>query len=64
MKRANFPKGWNEERVREVLRHYEQQSEDEAVAEDEDAAHAMIEVPRELVPAIRELIAKHEKGSV
>ena len=68
MKQTNFPNGWNEERVRQVLRHYEQQSEDEAVAEDEavfeDATHTMIEVPRELVPAVRELIAKHEKGSI
>lgn len=68
MKQTNFPKGWNEERVRQVLRHYEQQSEEEAVAEDEsvfdDTAHTIIEVPRELVPAIRELIAKHEKGSI
>ena len=64
MKQTEFPKGWNEERVRQILRHYEQQDEDGAVAEDEaafeDPTQTMIEVPRELVPAIRELIAKHE----
>jgi hypothetical protein len=60
--RARFPAGWDEQRVRRVLAHYEDQTEEEAVAEDEaayeDATQAMIEVPRELVPAVRELIAK------
>ena len=37
MKQPNFPQGWDEERVRRVLEHYEQQSEEEAVAEDEAA---------------------------
>ena len=32
-----FPPGWNEERVQRVLAHYESQTEDEAVAEDEAA---------------------------
>jgi hypothetical protein len=44
--------------------HYEQQTEEEAIAEDEAAfekdGEAVIEVPYELVPAIRELIAKHQ----
>jgi hypothetical protein len=68
MKQTEFPKGWNEERVRQVLSHYEQQGEDEAVSEDEaafeDPTQTMIEVPRELVPAIRELIAKHESAGI
>ncbi|CAB1072079.1 hypothetical protein D1AOALGA4SA_1433 [Olavius algarvensis Delta 1 endosymbiont] len=54
-------KGWDEERVQRVLDHYENQTEDEAVAEDEaaweDTSHTFIEVPNELVPAVRELIA-------
>ncbi len=48
--------------MRDVLEHYEQQSDDEAVAEDEAAyestTHTVMEVPVELVPEIRELIAK------
>ncbi len=32
-----FPKGWDEARVRDVIEHYESQTEDEAVAEDEAA---------------------------
>ena len=45
-----------------MLAHYEEQTEEEAVAEDEasleDATQTVMEVPKELVPAIRELIAK------
>lgn len=65
MKKNHFPPGWDEERVKRVLAHYEQQSEDEAVAEDEAAYESndqtMIEVPNELVPAVRELITKRNK---
>lgn len=67
MKENRFPPGWDEARVQRVLRHYETQSEEEAVAEDEAAFEsevgAMIEVPNELVPAVRELIADHQKIS-
>lgn len=62
MKQPKFPKGWDEARVRQVLEYYEQQSDEEAVAEDEAAyestTHTVMEVPVELVPEIRELIAK------
>lgn len=62
-----FPPGWDEERVRRVLAHYESQSDAEATAEDEAAyeepAHAAMEVPVELVPAVRELIAKHRRSA-
>jgi hypothetical protein len=64
MRQHRFPPGWDEERVRKVLTHYEEQTEDEAVAEDEaafeDSTQTVMEVPNELVPAIRELIAKHK----
>ena len=42
MKQSKYPIGWDEERVRRVLEHYEQQPDEEAVAEDEAAyeAHA------------------------
>ena len=62
MKKQNeFPPGWNEERVKSVIAYYDQQTEDEAVAEAEEAlqneSSMLIEVPIELVPAVRELIA-------
>lgn len=60
-----FPPGWDEARVRRVLTHYEQQTEEEAVAEDEAAAEdetqTVMEIPTELVPAVRELIAKRQR---
>lgn len=62
MKQASFPPGWDEARVRRVLEYYEQQSDEEAVAEDEAAyestTHTAMEVPVDLVPAVRELLAK------
>lgn len=64
MKRNAFPPGWDKERVAKVLKHYETQTEEEAVAEDEAAfelsGQTFIEVPTELVPAVRELLAKHK----
>ena len=63
MKQSRFPPGWDEARVRSVLKHYQDQTEEEAVAEDEaafsNANQTVIKVPPELVPLIRELIAKH-----
>jgi hypothetical protein len=62
MKKGKFPPGWDEERVRRVLAHYGDQSEEEAVAEDEaafeNAKGTTMEVPLALVPAVRELLAK------
>ncbi len=62
MSQQSFPPGWDEERVKRVLAHYAQQGEEEAVAEDEAAFEKdrVMEVPYELIPAIRELIAKHQ----
>ncbi|HOZ47637.1 MAG TPA: hypothetical protein PLO37_12910 [Candidatus Hydrogenedentes bacterium] len=67
MKEDTFPPGWDKDRVREVLAHYEAQTEDEAVAEDEAAAEdpsqTLIEVPNELVAKVRELIARRATAS-
>ena len=64
MKQSRFPPGWDEKRVNDVLAHYESQTEEEAVAEDEAASEAagqtVMEIPTELVPKVRELIAKHK----
>ena len=65
MKQSGFPPGWDEERVRRVLDHYETQTEAEAVAEDEgtweEPSQTVMEIPRRLVPLVRELIAKHQE---
>lgn len=64
MSKNRFPEGWNDERVRRVLEHYDSQSDEESVAEDEDrldsSKHTVMEVPPELVPTIRSLIAKQQ----
>ena len=65
MKQSKFPSGWDEERVRRVLEHYEAQTEEEAVAEDEgtweESDQTVMEIPRRLVPLVRELLAKHQE---
>jgi hypothetical protein len=62
VKKQKLPRGWDEARIRKVLAHYEKQTEDEAAAEDEAAYEAegqtVMIVPTELVPAIRQLIAR------
>jgi hypothetical protein len=61
-KQNRFPPGWDEARVQRVLRHYEEQSDVEAVAEDEAAyrstATTVMKIPVKLVPAVRALLAK------
>jgi CHASE3 domain sensor protein len=64
MMKNRFPTGWNEKKVQEVIDHYENQTEEEALAEDEsafdDPSRTMMEIPKELVPIVRELIARYE----
>ena len=61
MKQSGLPQDWDEQRVQRVLAHYEYQTEDEAVAEDEAAFanQTFMEIPVELVPVVRELLAKY-----
>lgn len=62
MKPTKYPTGWNERKARKVLKHYESQTEDEAIAEDEAAFElkdqTVMVVPKRLVPAITRLIEK------
>ena len=64
MKQRIFPPEWDEEKVRRVIAYYERQSEDQALAEDEAAfqsqSQTLMEVPNELVPVVRQLIAKRQ----
>ena len=60
---TNFPPGWDEARVRRILEHYERQTAAEAAAEDEaafaDPGYATMLIPHELVPAVRDLLARY-----
>lgn len=59
-----FPEGWDEKKIQEVINHYENQSEDDAVAEDEKGFEkeneTFISVPKALLPEIRKLIADYD----
>ncbi|MDE0088640.1 MAG: hypothetical protein OXU23_23165 [Candidatus Poribacteria bacterium] len=63
MKQHIFPPGWNEKRVQDVIAYYDQQTEDEAVAEAEAAlqneSSTLMAIPTELVPTVLELIDRH-----
>jgi hypothetical protein len=58
-----FPPGWDEKRVRELIDYYENQTEEEAVAEHAAAVpgHTLMDVPHELVPIVRQLITGLER---
>ena len=66
MSANRFPPGWDEKRVLRVLEHYDSQTDEEALAEDEERldsnSHVVMEVPADLVAEIRELIAKRQSG--
>ncbi len=63
-RRNKFPPGWDEDRVRRGLAHYEEQAEEEALAEDEaafeDRTHTVMEIPVDLVPEVWKLLAGHK----
>ena len=63
---TKYPPGWDEQRVKRVLAHYEVQTDYQAVAEDEAAyestTHTAMEVPIDLVPAVRDLLGKRRAG--
>jgi hypothetical protein len=63
MSRTIFPEGWDEGKVQRVLAHYGEQTDDEALAEDEASiasSDTVMNVPRDLVPKVRELIARRQ----
>ena len=68
MKQSKLPQGWDLNRVEKVLKYYESQSEEDAVAEDQEAferpRQTVMEIPIDLVPIVRELIARTKKYEV
>jgi hypothetical protein len=66
MSDPRYPPGWDGTRVKRVLDHYESQTDEEAVAEDEaswdETSHTKMDVPVNLVSTVRELIAKNQQG--
>lgn len=65
MSQQRLPEGWDEDRVQRVIAHYENQSDEEAAAEDEafwaaQQGECLVSVPRPLVPAIEAIIQEYE----
>jgi hypothetical protein len=58
-----FPPNWDEQKVRRVLADYDGQTEEDALAEDEagiKSSETVMNIPHELVPKVREVIAKRQ----
>ena len=59
----NDSPGWDDERVQRLIQHYDSQSDEEAIAEDEaafdDPSHTVMTIPNELVPAVRAILADY-----
>ena len=62
MSDQKLPPGWDLERIRAVLQHYDAQDDEERAAEIEAAWEAegmtLMSVPTELVPEIRAILAR------
>ena len=64
MSETKLPEGWDEAKVRRVLAHYDEQTPEEALIEDEagvDSPETVMAVPYDLVPEVRQLIAKRQR---
>jgi hypothetical protein len=61
MNEQKFPPGWDAERVKKLIAHYDSLDDESLVAEDEAArelpGQTTVVVPVELMPAIREMLA-------
>jgi hypothetical protein len=65
MNDQTYPAGWDADRVKRLIDHYEHMSEDELIAEDEEVSaphpgQAVFTVPEELLPATRQLLAAYK----
>jgi hypothetical protein len=61
-----FPPGWDEKSVKDLIAHYENQTEDEEFADIEAAREAedvtLMAIPTELVPEVRALLARKQSA--
>jgi hypothetical protein len=64
MNKQKLPPGWDGDRIREVLDHYDSQDEDERAAEIKAAWEAegttLMSVPTDLVPEICAIISRKQ----
>jgi hypothetical protein len=67
MKKQQFPKGWDEQRVKQLIAELDARSDEEWVAADEAATtdaddQTVITVPTSLLPEIRRLLASRNSA--
>lgn len=67
MKKQKFPKGWDEQRVKQLIAELDVRTDEEWVAADEAADadaddQTVITVPTALLPEIRRLLASHKSA--
>ena len=57
-----YPKGWDRRKVRSLIAHYENQSDDQAIAQARAAYRgrksSLVEVPVKLLPQVRRILAR------
>ena len=68
MNKTEFPQGWDEAKVKKLIAHYENASENVLVTEDEAllevSGQTTMVIPDNLVPAVRDLIFKNTNEEV
>lgn len=67
MSEQRFPKGWDEQRVKQLITELDARTDEEWVAADEAATaeggdQVVITVPADLLPEIRRLLASHKSA--
>ena len=67
MNEQQFPKGWDEQRVKRLIAELDARTDEQWIAADEAGAanegdQAVITVPATLLPEIRRLLASHKTG--
>lgn len=62
-----YPPGWDASRVQKVINYYDSMTDDDLAAEisaagtDANPNDTMMLIPAELVPAVQELLAQHDR---
>ncbi len=67
MNQKRFPKGWDEQRVKQLIAELDARTDEEWIAADEAAAadsgdQAVVTVPTALLPEIRRLLATQKNA--
>lgn len=65
MKKNKHPKGWDKDRIKRVLEHYENQTDEEAMLEDEaafeGASETTMRIPTALITDVGKLISTYNR---